>query len=377
MFTSFGPLSPLSQTAAGFLRVPASNIGTSAIESTSPVGPPNSPAAPRYSPSDFPYPFSGPRASRAEQAAPSDDRYPPAVATGIFTRSPQADESGSVFGSYEPPVLRANPQSLFGDGLFGSSNGGFGDGFGGGFGDSIFGRSTGGGGLFGGGFTFGRSIGYVTQHRPSDQHEWTDTDVQSLRRDRYEAEQVRHLFNASNGVNMSGNDDGSADPYQVPDPAEGIAESDELYRQEQAESIMSVEDIYAMHEEHETSFHDEAECLRAHGIESQSYGFDDADSADGEVDDGPDLSIFDDSDDEMEAEQEPLYCGGELGRREQVLQAIIGDGASSMSAEEAQQLSEYVESVIESVAVDPFPRGGGFRQCRSRAQSDLWAEDLW
>jgi len=59
-----------------------------------------------------------------------------------------------------------------------------------------------------------------------------------------------------------------------------------------------------MHEEMETSFPDEAECLRALGTVSPSYGFDDADSADGNSDDALRFSIFDDNDDEMEDQQE-------------------------------------------------------------------------
>jgi len=49
--------------------------------------------------------------------------------------------------------------------------------------------------------------------RPVDQFDWSAEDLASLRRDRYEAEQVRLLYGTSNGIDMS--DVGISDPFLV------------------------------------------------------------------------------------------------------------------------------------------------------------------
>ncbi|KAK0269604.1 hypothetical protein LTR35_014717 [Friedmanniomyces endolithicus] len=84
----------------------------------------------------------------------------------------------------------------------------------------------------------------VTLHRPADQYLWTAADLATLRRDREEAENVRDMQSALNGVNMSGNDDIPPEMHDwAPEDHEVVAARQaETWRAEQEDTQMSYED---------------------------------------------------------------------------------------------------------------------------------------
>ncbi|TKA43186.1 hypothetical protein B0A54_06135 [Friedmanniomyces endolithicus] len=84
----------------------------------------------------------------------------------------------------------------------------------------------------------------VTLHRPADQYLWTEADLATLRRDREEAENVRDMQSALNGVNMSGNDEIPPEMHDwAPEDHEVVAARQaEEWRAEQEDTEMSYED---------------------------------------------------------------------------------------------------------------------------------------
>ncbi|KAK1819252.1 hypothetical protein LTR12_006322 [Friedmanniomyces endolithicus] len=84
----------------------------------------------------------------------------------------------------------------------------------------------------------------VPDATPADQYLWTEADLATLRRDREEAENVRDMQSALNGVNMSGNDDIPPEMHDwAPEDHEVVAARQaEAWRAEQEDTQMSYED---------------------------------------------------------------------------------------------------------------------------------------
>ena len=112
----------------------------------------------------------------------------------------------------------------------------------------------------------------VTQNRPTDQHRWTDTDLATLRRERYEAEAVRELYMVTNEL-------GPTDEELMDAPVE--SDVDELphfgsintTRADAEGDLLSQSQIYEMHVP-TSAFADAERYARLHGIDP----FDDVDS---------------------------------------------------------------------------------------------------
>ncbi|KAK3110663.1 hypothetical protein LTR53_014818 [Teratosphaeriaceae sp. CCFEE 6253] len=94
----------------------------------------------------------------------------------------------------------------------------------------------------------GPQIISIMDHRPADQYDWTTHDLESLRRDREEAEQVRDLHYTINGVNMSGDENGTTDNYVLPDAGELLAQQATAYRDMDDDVALFQVKIYQMHE---------------------------------------------------------------------------------------------------------------------------------